>query len=441
MITKYISIAPHDPLIARDGRPFSFGNRMKSLGWLYPSVVAGSLRTMLGKMRYGLKFEKAEVDSLKKVSVHGPIPLFQGALYFPAPKDLLVKEDRIGRKLVRETHVYPIRPVEISWNIGEGCNLPILSQKDRSSLTLTEVQALRESQKLLPSTISEEADEDFKPADIPAFWSLEMMVDWLSNPTGAGFPSPPGPKKISDFKSYLPKPPEDLRVHVKIDPKTGVAEDSHLFQTVGLDFSLKGQMDTVKLAARVGSEDDSCEELLEHISNLDTLHPIGGERRLAHWRSLQEIKGWSIPERLEKAMNNCPAKKKLRMVLATPAIFSKGWLPGWLEEGRPEGAPEGVKLRLVGACTERWRPISGWSLERYDTETKQRKKPGPKSIRRLVPTGSVYFFELDEGNAIDVARSLWLRSVCDDPQDRRDGFGLALWGLWDHHEVKKHDNI
>jgi len=83
-----------------------------------------------------------------------------------------------------------------------------------------------------------------------------------------------------------------------------------------------------------------------------------------------------------------------------------------------------VKLNLVSACTGRWKPISGWSLEKG--------RRGPKPIRRLVPAGSVYFFEVLEGDASALAKNLWLRSVCDDEQDRRDGFGLALWGIWDY---------
>ena len=44
----WLSLTPRDPVVARDGRPFSSGLRMKSLDWLYPSVLAGSLRTLLG---------------------------------------------------------------------------------------------------------------------------------------------------------------------------------------------------------------------------------------------------------------------------------------------------------------------------------------------------------------------------------------------------------
>ena len=117
------------------------------------------------------------------------------------------------------------------------------------------------------------------------------------------------------------------------------------------------------------------------------------------------------------------------MVLTTPAIFSDGWKPrwlnGWPKDDAPGYWPKGLKLKLVSACTDRWKPISGWSLENGCR--------GPKAIRRLVPAGSVYFFEV-LGDAVDagtLAKELWMRSVCDDDQDRRDGFGLAVWGLWD----------
>jgi len=121
-------------------------------------------------------------------------------------------------------------------------------------------------------------------------------------------------------------------------------------------------------------------------------------------------------------------KKKVRMVLATPAIFFDGWKPGWLngwpEDKVPDFWPDDLKLKLISACIDRWKPISGWSLEKGSR--------GPKEIRRLVPAGSVYFFEVLSGKAEDLVKSLWLRSVCDKDQDRRDGFGLAVWGLWDY---------
>jgi CRISPR-associated protein Cmr3 len=155
----------------------------------------------------------------------------------------------------------------------------------------------------------------------------------------------------------------------------------------------------------------------ETISQLNILHPLGGERRLVHWRATADDP-WSCPEAVRGALKQ---SGQVRMILATPAIFSGGWRPGWLKEGligRPPGG--GPTLRLVGLTIQRWRAVSGWSLA---------QPRGPKPVKRYVPAGGAYFFEVVEGSAVDLAES-WLQPVSDDKQDRRDGFGLALWGTW-----------
>ena len=50
-MTVMLEITCRDPIVSRDGRPFGAGqgNRMRSLDWPLPSVLAGSLRSTLGK--------------------------------------------------------------------------------------------------------------------------------------------------------------------------------------------------------------------------------------------------------------------------------------------------------------------------------------------------------------------------------------------------------
>lgn len=209
-------------------------------------------------------------------------------------------------------------------------------------------------------------------------------------------------------------------MHVSIKPETYAAEEGLLFKTVGLDMGLAGQAAPLQLAVRVAAE-GIWHEKLKH---LKCLHPLGGERRLAHWQAERSCTAWHCPAALHTALK--PAKR-VRLVLATPGIFKHGWLPGWLDETSLQGTLPGtsVQLRLLGACIDRWKPISGWGLENGNI--------GPKPIRRLVPAGSVYFFEVPEackGSAAELTDNYWLHSVADEAQDRRDGLGLALWGLW-----------
>ena len=429
MATTYLTVTLHDPVIARDGRPFGTGQRMGSLDWLYPSVLAGSLRTILGNLVQADFSEPDTINVLKEVSIAGPLPLWDGRIFLPAPKDILVKED-MEEKIIRR-QAYAIRPTKI--RDGEGCDLPF------SDGVL--------SPAMLP------VQDEFKPAGIPAFWSADKMIEWLKSPEGDCFLEPPAPldpeKEIKTGSKFLANPQKDVRTHVKIDPKLGSAEDEMLFRTVGLDLSLKGQSLGLQLSVRVETEGGSLrgKSLADLVAGIDCFGTIGGERRLAHWKAenpeAQAKIDWkqfqspdnphnklNFPEIIRKSLKGQDAeKKRLRLVLATPAVFSQGWLPGWLNLdgesliGAPIDAPGGLKLRLISACVDRWKPISGWSLEKGSR--------GPKKIRRIVPAGSVYFFEILEGDADTMVRDLWLRSVCDERQDRLDGFGLALWGIWD----------
>lgn len=384
MSELFLSITPHDPIIARDARPFGFGLRMKSLDWPYPSVLAGSVRTMLGKTNSN-DFDDRTVAALKKVSVAGPLPLCNGRLYLPAPGDILIEELQNGAR-----RAHSLRPAKL--RKGEGSNLP--------------------NQKLLPTMVPESIENEFKPAASAAFWSMEKMAAWLASDAYESFDLSSTPEDDEQITDLLDLPKKESRAHVGIKAESGSAEDGRLFETIGLDFGANMQ-----IAARVDTGEFAWK---------NALHPIGGERRLAVWKAGTDP-GWSCPPEITGALRE---KHGLRMVLATPAVFSGGWLPGWIDkktlEGRPPGAPDGVALRLVSASVGRWKPLSGWSLEKG--------RCGPKPIRRLVPAGSVYFFEMTEGSPADLAKPLWLRPVSDTMggQDYGcDGFGLALWGVWD----------
>ncbi|WP_048151089.1 type III-B CRISPR module-associated protein Cmr3 [Methanolacinia paynteri] len=397
----HLSIDPHDPIIARDARPFGLGIRMKSLDWPYPSVLAGSVRTMLGKMN-GNGFDPVTVAKLKKVSVSGPLPLYNKnnieSLYLPAPLDIVVNDTDKN-----EPAVYPIRPSKTGDN--EWCNLP--------------------DEKLLPAMIPESVGDDFKPAEIAQFWSLKKMAEWLAHDSPDSFKVPlktkKGGKKVDPDSGYIDLPEKESRIHVQIKPDTGTSDEGRLFETIGLDF---GAGD-VRIAARVDTKDFIWK---------NSFHPIGGERRLAFWESGRDP-GWECPGEITGALEG---KKYARMILATPAVFSNGWLPGWLDKetlcGTPPGLPENIEqkftLTLKSACVGRWKPLSGWDLQ----------KKGPKPIRRLVPAGSVYFFEVTTGDPKDIAEKLWLRPVSDTIDDQNystDGFGLALWGVWNADDKMK----
>jgi CRISPR-associated protein Cmr3 len=113
------------------------------------------------------------------------------------------------------------------------------------------------------------------------------------------------------------------------------------------------------------------------------------------------------------------------MVLATPGIFEKGWLPTGVVEVSAEHrfqAP-GLRGRLVAAAVPRAEIISGWDLA----------KEQPKPAQRVAPAGSVYWLDELETTAADLRRlvdaGLWT-APCEDPQRRAEGFNRLWLAQW-----------
>jgi CRISPR-associated protein Cmr3 len=362
---------------------------MKTLGWPYPSVVAGSFRTAIVKATPGRDFSGKVPEKLLEISVAGVFPIAHDELFLPAPADC-VWESTVKKNMVHWTSPDSLKA-------GEGADFP-LGELRPVMLTV------------------DQAPKDFKPKPPPGWWPLRSLIDWLLE------------KDVTFDKTFLLAALSERRDHVQLDFDSGVAAESRLFATAGLTLThlrkfgipdeapFLHRYEPITLAARVETPDEWS------VGSLDHLHPLGGERRLVHWKASGDPKLWECPETVRTALGST---FKVRMILATPAIFEHGWRPGWLDETLTGYPPAGgPKLTLVGVSIQRWKAVSGWSLAKQ-SET---GKPGPKAIRRLVPAGGVYFFETKD-NAGTLANQ-WLKSVSDKPQDQRDGFGLAVWGTW-----------
>jgi CRISPR-associated protein Cmr3 len=406
-----VKITPRGPLMVRDGRPFGGAGAAKarSLSWPYPSVTTGAVRTLLGKLAHsgpGDPFaDPTLIESLKQVSVGGPLLEANGELYVPAPSDFLLVQPE-GGDIGSAPLLQPLRPQPLSR--GGGCNLPYDS--------------------LWPIAVADTR----KPIEPPTFWSAERLAQWLATDSPPDFHVPRGDSLTTGAAAatnrggFLPSLEKEERVHVMIDPETLTSSDGDLFLTQGLAFPMG-----FSLGVRIAAEDNRLVAGLELLVRQPIMHPMGGERRLAEFFLERDGSGWRFPASVVAGLRTAWG---VRMALVTPGLFKHGWLPGWLKEGAPdaggrclyEGSPPGldrVKLVLRGACIGRWRPVSGWSLEAG--------RVGPKPVRRLVPAGAVYFFEVKDGTPAELAERLWLQPVSDDPQDRQDGFGLAVWGRWD----------
>ncbi len=142
---------------------------------------------------------------------------------------------------------------------------------------------------------------------------------------------------------------------------------------------------------------------------------LGGEGKSAAYKAVD------VSPILALALNS----KTFKLYLASPALFKDGWRPkGMNEESDPQTGQShyiwhfnSLKLKLITAIIGKPIMIGGFSM----TNPK-----GPKPMRRAVPAGSVYWFEILEGTADEVQTSFHGQCISD--YDAEQGFGLTFVG-------------
>lgn len=119
---------------------------------------------------------------------------------------------------------------------------------------------------------------------------------------------------------------------------------------------------------------------------------------------------------------------RARLVLTSPGLFERGWLPTGAGEADPShGAPfelNGVRGRIVCAAVPRAQVVSGFDLARWQ----------PKTALRAAPAGSVYWIEelqaTPEALRKLVARGLWTDGAYDRDTRRAEGFNRVMLAIW-----------
>lgn len=132
---------------------------------------------------------------------------------------------------------------------------------------------------------------------------------------------------------------------------------------------------------------DGAEELLPK----DGLLRLGGDGHAAKIVKSREI---AIPQVQNMGIS-------FRVILSAPGIFEEGWLPPGVEkaEGRYLLRAKDFTAQLLALTAKRHEVISGWDLAQGK----------PKTAHRVVPAGSVYWFEQVEGTK--EGRDAWCKEV------------------------------
>jgi len=140
---------------------------------------------------------------------------------------------------------------------------------------------------------------------------------------------------------------------------------------------------------------------------------LGGDHRSAFYKTTtwDDIRTDPIRQVIEQ-------NRRFKLLLTTPAIFKQGWLPSWMDRATLEGTIDTLRVKLLGACTGNSVGVGGFDLV----------KGMPKVMKRAVPAGSVYYFEVIEGDTETIFDRFWLKSISDERTE--EGFGITLIGGW-----------
>jgi CRISPR-associated protein Cmr3 len=390
-------IEPRDPLVARDGRPATIGGALRTVGFPFPSAVAGAVRTRLAGGAGSFALTAGEIAELLAIEVSGPLLAELAAegdqvsaWFAPAPGDAQLAAAANGSCSLRRLRPGPLAAGQAVDALGE----------------------------LLPVAADGSPVDVKPPLDPPAFWRWEAFETWLAEPRDR--------PAVAREDLGLPALLREHRSHVAIQPGERVGLDGMLFSTLGLRFLAgagEARLSPRRLALAVRCAGGAVSG--RRLALAPALAPLGGERRLARWRPADP--GW--PHLPPAVRDRVRSSGRARLILLTPALFSGGSLPGW--SGRGWWDEVAVHATVRAACVGRPEVVSGWDLAADNGPGKPKGRPKP--TRRLAPAGSVYFVELD-GEPEDRARwceAVWLRPVSDGVQDRRDGFGLAAVGTWE----------
>jgi hypothetical protein len=154
---------------------------------------------------------------------------------------------------------------------------------------------------------------------------------------------------------------------------------------------------------------------------------VGGDGHLAQLRvqPLADDPDYQLVKALADLAREAIAQRgRFSLYLATPAIFAGGWRPSLT-------GINGVGVTLVAAAVGRPQIVAGWDLAQH----------APKPVRRAVPAGSMYFYEIaPDRNASESAETIvqtaktivqkhhFAESISCEGQNL--GFGYTFVGVW-----------
>ncbi|MEN7546977.1 type III-B CRISPR module-associated protein Cmr3 [Rapidithrix thailandica] len=369
-----IKIKALDTLFFRDGKPFSMGEETWADGIFPPppSVFYGALRTLYfseNPDKIGLANTKE--DPTKNLKIKGIYFYFNNALHFINPKDSVV-------------------------NVDEEDEYHILNLKKQDFITSNSLPY----QVVIP-------EENLVVEDVEGFIKQDSFRRYIEHGKNVF--------KVLPFSDYI-----------KNEPKVGIGRNKQTNATSeGLLYRVGMQRLSYRDTALDVYETESASKHLYFVVDFEDLNidtnngflKLGGEGKTVYFQTFGDA--LDVPQFIDTN------SKIFKLYLLTPAIFQNGWLPSWIQLDKEKNEycgefehaedKEKIKVKLLTAFIGKPIGIGGFDMQKKE----------PKPLRKAIPTGSVYYFEVE--NEKDISRinqAFQLKSISDFCQN--EGFGISI---------------
>ena len=369
---------PFDTLFFRDGKPFGFGQSA-----YLESIFPPAPQTTQGVVRYNIILANCKSDSVfqcEGCSINDCIvPENIGSLNEGEYGSL----DLYGPYLVENgKRYYPI-PLDLMQESEGQKRLVSLKPKKKKNVDEWAVDQCDMGKIPLPA----KPDGYTAIKEVKGWIEEDAIFKYLHNQT------PPDKRDIRQDSDFFKKEP---RVGIGRDYATHTAKEGLLYSIAPLRFK-----ESVSIGVKVKGIDESLQP--KHNST-----KFGGEGRVCKLVIQDAAPSGAV--KLESK------DKHIKMLLLQPADFD-GWLPpGFKDNGSMlwEGSINGVTLRLISACIGKPQKIGGWDMASGSS----------KAIKSYVPAGSIYFFEVINGDITSLATEGKIGA------NTAIGFGHYMLGRW-----------
>lgn len=365
-------IRPHDVLLFRDGKPFSAGTDTRARSLFPPTPF-----TMQGAIRARVLFSSGVSPAAYATSPSDPaVQALRQKIGFGSQSygQLQLRGPFLARRENEDWVRYFPAPADIVWS------------NDRYHI-------LRPLKSL--------SAESNRPENLAWTWirttgRVEDVRGWIDEQQLLNYLKDQPPAQLV--------PEEEFVLH---EPRFGIALQART-RTVREGFLYMADFLRLKEDVAFWIEVDGIQP--PDLGGDRGFLQLGGEARTA-WYEQSESR--SLPS------SPTPLPERFKVVLLTPAWFSRGWCPSdWSRFFTGS-------VRLVAAVIPRYQSLGGAYID-----DQHRRSAFQKPMRRFVPAGSVFYFE-HEGN-VAYKGEPFTETPSGEGDFGQIGFGCVTIGTWDY---------